>query len=50
MSEFEKLVFEMRKAQRAYFSTRDKGVLELSKKLERQVDEYLKNKVEPKLF
>lgn len=50
MTEFEKLVQEMRKAQKYYFKTRDKNVLETSKKLERQVDEYLANKNNPKLF
>lgn len=41
MTDFEKLVLEMRKAQKDYFKTRDKQVLELSKKLERKVDNYL---------
>ena len=50
MNEFEKLVFEMRKAQKEYFKTRDKVILEKSKQLERQVDEYLNKKVNPNLF
>jgi hypothetical protein len=50
MTEFEILVQQMRKAQKDYFATRDKSILEQSKKIEKQVDEYLKNKVEPKLF
>jgi len=50
MSEFELLVLEMRKAQSKYFKTRDRAVLDLSKALEKKVDEYLSNKAEPKLF
>ena len=44
MNEFEKLVNEMRSAQINYFRTRSKGTLELSKQLEKRVDEYLKEK------
>ena len=36
--EFIELVAQMRTAQKTYFRTRDKGVLEQSKSLERQVD------------
>lgn len=44
MNEFEKLVFEMRSAQINYFRTRSKDVLQLSKQLEKRVDEYLIDK------
>lgn len=50
MTEFEKLVQDMRKAQKAYFATRDKKILDQSKALERKVDEYLKNLNSPSLF
>jgi hypothetical protein len=39
--EFIDLVRQMRTAQKEYFKTRDKGVLERSKSLERQVDRYI---------
>ena len=44
MNEFEKLVYEMRSAQINYFRTRSKEVLQLSKQLEKRVDEYLIDK------
>lgn len=44
MNEFEKLVYEMRSAQKEYFRTRSKEVLQQSKQLERRVDEYLMDK------
>lgn len=44
MNEFEKLVYEMRSAQKEYFRTRSKDVLQKSKQLEKRVDEYLKDK------
>jgi hypothetical protein len=44
MNEFEKLVYEMRSAQINYFRTRGKDVLQLSKQLEKRVDEYLIDK------
>lgn len=44
MNEFEKLVDEMRSAQINYFRTRSKEYLQQSKQLEKNVDEYLKNK------
>lgn len=44
MNEFEKLVYEMRSAQINYFRTRSKEILQLSKQLERRVDEYLIDK------
>lgn len=50
MTDFEKLVLEMRKAQKDYFKTRDKQSLELSKRLERRVDEYLESQDKPKLL
>ena len=37
--EFFKLVIEMRNAQKSYFRTRDKGVLQQSKELENRVDD-----------
>ena len=44
MNEFEKLVDEMRSAQINYFRKRSKEYLQLSKQLEKKVDEYLLNK------
>ena len=46
LSEFERLVREMRTAQRAYFRSRSSGVLEASKRLEREVDTFLKARQE----
>jgi len=43
MNEFEKLVAEMRAKQKEYFRTRNGVVLGDCKKLEKQVDDYLKN-------
>ena len=40
---FRQLVTQMRKAQKSYFSTRSRQALELSKKLEREVDNALIN-------
>lgn len=45
MNEFVKLVYEMRKAQKEYFKTRDKSVLSKSKELERKVDSFLAQQV-----
>lgn len=50
MTDFEKLVQDMRKAQKLYFAKRDKKILEQSKALERKVDEHLQNLKTPKLF
>ena len=44
MNEFEKLVDEMRKAQRAFFKTRSVEYLVASKQLEKKVDDYLTKK------
>ena len=44
MNDFEKLVYEMRSAQKEYFRTRSKEVLHQSKQLERRVDKYLIDK------
>lgn len=41
---FEKLVRDMRAAQKKYFKTRDRGALEESKQLEREVDRYLEQR------
>lgn len=41
--DFIELVRQMRDAQREYFRTRDKGILESSKRLERKVDEKVRN-------
>ena len=46
LSEFERLVREMRTAQRAYFRSRQSGALEASKRLEREVDAFLKARQE----
>ena len=45
MKEFIELVREMRNAQREYFKTRDKKVLQRSKELERKVDSFLEQLV-----
>lgn len=44
MNDFEILVLEMRSAQKEYFRTRSKEILQQSKHLEKRVDEYLKAK------
>ena len=44
MDTFEKLVRDMRAAQKKYFKTRDRTVLEESKRLEREVDKYLEER------
>lgn len=41
MTEFEKMVMEMRTAQKNYFRTRDKKYLQSSKQAEKAVDDYL---------
>lgn len=41
MTEFEKMVMEMRTAQKNYFRTRDKKYLQASKQAEKAVDDYL---------
>ena len=46
LNEFEKLVREMRTAQRAYFRSREATALETSKRLEREVDHYIKARLE----
>lgn len=43
MKEFIELVREMRNAQKEYFKTRSKDVLNLSKELERKVDAELQS-------
>lgn len=48
--EFKALVAEMRHAQREYFRTRTSTALEDSKRLERQVDEALKDDRQKPLF
>lgn len=50
MTDFEKLVQDMRKAQKAYFATRNPEMLKQSKALEKKVDDYLSNLKQPKLF
>ncbi len=49
MNEFEKLVFNMRNAQREYFKTRYPSWLTRSKELEVKVDEYLNDINQPKI-
>lgn len=44
VDEFEKLVRDMRAAQKKYFKTRDRAALEESKRLERDVDKYLEER------
>lgn len=41
MTEFEKMVMEMRTAKKNYFRTRDKKYLQASKQAEKAVDDYL---------
>lgn len=48
--QFITLVSDMRKAQKEYFRTRSKVVLEESKRLERMVDAELENIKNPSLF
>jgi hypothetical protein len=43
MKEFIELVRQMRAAQKEYFKTRSKDVLNRSKELERKVDNYLQS-------
>lgn len=51
MTNFEQLVAEMRKAQKDFFRTRNYKILEKSKELEKQVDQYLDEQVNgPDLF
>ena len=51
MTEFEKLVSDMRKAQKDFFRTRDYAVMRKAKELEKQVDQYLDEQVNgPDLF
>ena len=51
MTDFEKLVKEMRKTQNAFFKTHDYSVLDKARELERQVDKYLADlEVGPDLF
>ena len=45
MNEFTELVRDMRNAQKEYFKTRDKNVLQRSKELERRVDTYISQQV-----
>mgnify|MGYP003309933269 CR=1 FL=1 len=45
MKEFTELVRKMRNAQKEYFKTRDKNVLQRSKELERKVDYFLAQQV-----
>ena len=54
MTEFEQLVHEMRQAQRNYFRSRENRFLAESKRLESEVDKYLRARMEaerqPRLF
>ena len=43
-TDFEALVREMRKAQKEFFRTRARDVLEKSKRLEHKVDKYLEER------
>lgn len=45
LNEFERLTFEMRKHQKAYFNTRSTGHLKASKHYEQEVDKFLFEKV-----
>ena len=49
-AEFVALVREMRQAQKEYFKTRDRDVLNRSKSLERQVDKAIEAMNAPGLF
>lgn len=48
--EFKRLVADMRNAQREYFRTRSAAALDASKRLERKVDEALKDDGQKELF
>lgn len=50
MNEFEKLVLNMRQAQKNYFKTRLQRWLKTSKELEAQVDKHLAKLNKPELF
>jgi len=50
MDDFIELVSEMRRARRSYFRTRDHGDLQLSKKLEKEVDQKIQELKTPNLF
>jgi hypothetical protein len=50
LSEFEKLVEDMRKWQKEYFKHRTDQALQESKKLEKKVDQHIKDKNEPPLY
>lgn len=50
LTKFEKLVFEMRTAQKQYFKERQMFHLMESKKLEKKVDKHLDDKINPSLF
>ena len=49
LTEFEKLVKEMRAMQKAYFRTREAQTLNASKRLEKEVDKYLAAKENPQM-
>jgi hypothetical protein len=48
MTEFERLIWHMRTAQKAYFKDRSKATLRAAKRLENDVDEYLEDLQEPR--
>jgi len=48
--EFIELVLRMREFQKRYFRTRDNNVLDCCKSLEKQVDDYITQKLQPELF
>ena len=48
MEDLVKLVKEMREAQKEYFRTRDKSMLQRSKELEKAVDKYISEYNQPK--
>ena len=46
LTDFEELVKEMRALQKSYFRTRDPETLQASKRLEREVDAFIKFRLE----
>lgn len=50
LEQFKSLVAQMRAAQKEYFRTRDRNVLQQSKILEKQVDDALKEDIQQTLF
>lgn len=50
LTKFENLVLRMRKQQNDYFRSRNKNTLIYCKKLEKEVDDHIINKISPGLW